>query len=77
MNFAWSALGLYLFTMKQLEGVVAKEVLTQRLVIGATGMVSLVLGEFFFKFGSFSLEVIAFLATWAVLAKFALFLTKS
>ncbi len=36
-------------------------------VMAATGGVSLVLGELFFKFGSFTLEVIAFLATWGIL----------
>jgi len=36
-------------------------------VIAATGGVSLVLGELYYKFGSFTLEVIAFLATWGAL----------
>lgn len=32
-----------------------------------TGVVSLVLAEAFYKFHSFSLECLAFLATWAIL----------
>lgn len=42
---------------------------TDRLMIAATGGISIVIGEVFFKFGSFTLEVLAFLATWATLAK--------
>jgi len=37
------------------------------IVAAVTGGISLVIGELFFKFGSFSLEVVAFLASWGLL----------
>lgn len=58
--------------MERLENILATPLNAAAAVTLATLAVAFVIAEQFYKFGSFTLETIAFLATWWVLRRAAL-----
>jgi hypothetical protein len=61
--------------MERIERILATPLNASTAVTFATLAVAFVIAEQFYKFHSFTLETIAFLATWWVLRRAALFFT--